>query len=155
MCLFVPVMWAIYVVIEQANIALVVENLGITDAISRGWRVVRDNIGNMIVMSLILFLGVGIIGGVIIGIPLLVVSAPAMMGMVAGTSDALRNGMLVSGLLFLVYLPIMILLSGILRSYTTSAWTLTYLRLTAKPSQSLIDASIPPEEFDASPEQSI
>jgi ABC-type transport system involved in cytochrome c biogenesis permease component len=109
----------------------------------------------MILMSLILFLGVGLIGGVIIGIPLLIVGAPAMMGVVAGTSDALRNGMLVSGLLFLVYLPVLILLSGILRSYTTSAWTLTYLRLTTKPSQSLIDASSLPEDLGTPPEQNI
>ena len=152
-CLFIPVMWAVSVVIEQANIALVVENLGITDAINHGWRVVRDNIGTMIVMSLILFLGVGLIGGVIIGIPLLIVGAPMMMGVVTGTSDALRNGMLVSGVLFLVYLPILLLLSGILRSYTTSAWTLTYLRLTTGPSQSLMDASSVPEDLGTPPEQ--
>jgi hypothetical protein len=153
MCLFIPVMWAVYVVIEQANIALVVENLGITEAISYGWRVVRDNIGNMIVMSLILFLGVGLIGGIIIGLPLLIVAAPAFVGIAAGTTEALRNGMIVSGLLFLVYLPILLLLSGILRSYTSSAWTLTYLRLTTKPSQSLIDASSEPADLGTSPEQ--
>ena len=78
-----------------------------------------------------------------------------MMGVVAGTSDALRNGMIVSGLLFLVYLPVLILLSGILRSYTTSAWTLTYLRLTAKLSQSLAGSSSVAEEFSIPPEQSI
>jgi hypothetical protein len=154
-CLFIPAMWVVSVLIEQANVALVVENLGITEAISRGWRVVRDNIGNMIVMSLILFLGIGLIGGLIIGIPLLIVGTPAMMGVVAGTSAALRNGMIVSGLLFLVYLPVLFLLSGILKSYTTSAWTLTYLRLTAKPSQSLVDSTSVPEEFGIPPEQSI
>ena len=73
-------MWAVYVVIEQANIALVVENLSIMKAISRGWEVVRNNIGNMIVMSLILILGVGLIGGAVIGLPLLIVATPAMVG---------------------------------------------------------------------------
>jgi hypothetical protein len=155
MCLFIPVMWAVYVVIEQANIALVVENLGILEAIAHGWQVVRDNIVNMIVMSLILGLGVGLIGGIIIGLPLLIVAAPAVVGAVSGTTDALRNGLLVSGLLFLVYLPILLLLSGILRSYTSSAWTLTYLRLTTKPSQPLIDASTLPEDLGTPPAQSV
>jgi hypothetical protein len=155
MCLFIPVMWAVYVVIEQANIALVVENLGIMDAIAHGWQVVRDNIGNMIVMSLILVLGVSLIGGIIIGLPLLIVAAPAVVGAVSGTTDALRNGLLVSGLLFLVYLPILLLLSGILRSYTSSAWTLTYLRLTTKLSQPLIDASTLPEDLGTPPAQSV
>jgi hypothetical protein len=155
MCLFIPVMWAVNVVIEQANIALVVENLGITEAISHGWQVVKNNIGNMIVMSFILFLGVSLIGGIIIGLPLLIVAAPAFVGIAAGTTEALRNGMIVSVFLFLVYLPILLLLSGILRSYTSSAWTLTYLRLTTKPSQSLIDASSVPADLGTPPEQSI
>jgi hypothetical protein len=155
MCLFIPVMWAVYVLIEQANIALVVENLGILEAIAHGWQVVKDNIGNMIVMSLILILGVSLIGGAIIGLPLLIVAAPAVVGAVSGTTDALRNGLLVSGLLFLVYLPILLLLSGVLRSYTSSAWTLTYLRLTTKPSQPLIDASTLPEDLGTPPAQSV
>jgi len=79
-CLLIPVMWAVYVVIEQANIALVVENSSIMKAISRGWEVVRNNIGNMIVMSLILILGIGLIGGAVIGLPLLIVATPAMVG---------------------------------------------------------------------------
>jgi hypothetical protein len=155
MCLFVPVMWAVYVVIEQANIALVVENLGIIEAIKYGWRVVRDNIGNMIVMSLILILGVGLIGGIVIGLPFLIIAAPVFVGAVAGTADALRNGMLFSGLLFLIYLPILLLLSGILRAYTSSAWTLTYLRLTTKPSEPLLDAYGLPEDMSTPPALSV
>jgi hypothetical protein len=92
-------------------------------------------------------LGVGIIGGIIIGLPLLIVSAPAMIGAVNGGATALRNGLLVSGLLFLLYLPVLLLLSGILRSYTSSAWTLTFMKLTNKPSLSSLETSTPPEEL--------
>jgi hypothetical protein len=155
MCLFIPAMWAVAVVIEQANIALVVENLGIIDAIKHGWLVVRKNIGNMIVMSLILILGVGLLGSIIIGLPFIIISAPAFIGAFSGTADALRNGMLISGLLFLVYLPVLLLLSGALRSYTSSAWTLTYLRLTAQPSQSIIDAPSIPEDIDTPSAQTV
>jgi hypothetical protein len=146
-CVLIPVMWAVYVVIEQANVALVVENLGITEAIKRGWQVVRDNVGSMIVMSLILILGVGLIGGLIIGLPMLLVAAPMLVGYTNGTIDAIRTGWIVSGLFFLIYLPILLLLSGIIRSYTTSAWTLTYLRLTAKPSSPLIEAPGVPDDI--------
>jgi hypothetical protein len=155
MCLFIPVMWAVAIVIEQANIALVVENLGILDAIKHGWQVVRKNIGNMVVMSLILFLGVGLIGSLVIGLPFIIVSAPAFIGAFSGTTEALRNGLLISGLLFLVYLPVLLLLSGVLRSYTSSAWTLTYLQLTAQPSQSIIEAPSIPEDMDIPPVQTV
>jgi hypothetical protein len=154
-CLLIPVMWAVYVVIEQANIALVVENLSITRAISRGWEVVRNNIGNMIVMSLILLLGVGLIGGAVIGLPLLIVATPAMVGFASGTTDAITNGMIISGIFFIVYLPLLLLFSGILKAYTTSAWTLTYLRLTTKPALSIIEAPDLPEDIETPPVQSI
>jgi hypothetical protein len=154
-CLIIPVLWAIAVIVEQANIALVVENLGIIEAIKRGWQVVWDNIGNMIVMSLILTLGVSLIGGAIIGLPLLIVAAPAVAGAVAGTTDALRNGLIVSGLLFIVYLPFLLLLSGILRAYTSSAWTLTFLRLTHKPSQNQLEGPGMPLNEEAPPAPSV
>ncbi len=147
-CLLIPVMWAVYVVIEQANIALVVENLSVMKAISRGWEVVRHNIGTMIVMSLILMLGVGLIGGAVIGLPLLIVGAPAFAGFVSGTAEAIRNGMLVSGVLFFIYLPILLLLSGVLRAYTTSAWTLTYIRLTTMPALEMSEVPDLPEGIE-------
>ena len=154
-CLLVPVMWAVSVIIEQANVALVVENLSITEAIKRGWKVVWDNIGTMIVMSLILILGVGIIGGIIIGLPLLIVAAPAVVGVTTGTADAIRNGLIVSGLLFIVYLPFLLVLSGILRAYTSSAWTLTYLRVTNKPSPPQLEAPGTPENIENPPAQTV
>ena len=154
-CLLIPVMWAVYVVIEQANIALVVENSSIMKAISRGWEVVRNNIGNMIVMSLILFLGVGLIGGAVIGLPLLIVATPAMVGFASGTTDAIRNGMIISGIFFIIYLPLLLLFSGILKAYTTSAWTLTYLRLTTRPALSIIEAPDLPEDIGTPPVQTV
>ncbi len=133
-CLLIPVMWLLSIIIEQANIALVVENLDIIEAIKRGWQVFIDNIGSMIVMGLILIVGVGLIGGLIIGLPLLAVAAPAALAITTGVAENIRNGVILSIVLFLVYLPFLLVLSGILRAYTQSAWTLTYLRLTTKPS---------------------
>jgi len=154
LCLLIPAMWVVSVIVEQANVALVVENLSITEAIKRGWQVVIDHIGPMIVMGLILVLGVGLIGGAIIGLPLLIVIAPAVTGIAVGTSEAIRNGLLVSGLFFLVYLPVLLLLSGILKAYISSAWTLTYLRLTTKPSPALIEAPRVPEDMETPPAES-
>lgn len=152
-CVFILALWAVTVIVEQANIALVVENLGIIEAIKHGWRVVWDNLGNMIVMSLILTLGVGIIGGFIIALPLLIVAAPLIAGYAAGTSVAIRNGWIGSGILFIIYLPFLLLFSGVLRAYTGSAWTLTYMRLTHKPSQEQIEPSTPPEITEIPPAQ--
>ena len=149
MCLLIPLAWAVYVVVEQANVALVVENIGIIEAIKRGWQVVWSNIGSMIVMSLVLILGVSLVGGLIIGLPLIVIAVPVMVGFANGSAEAIRNGAIVSGIFFIIYLPVLVALSGILRAYITSAWTLTYLRLTRKPAQNQLDVPIVPEITEA------
>lgn len=134
LCLLIPIMWLVGIIIEQANIALVVENLDILSAIKRGWQVFIDNIGSMIVMGLILIVGIALIGGIIIGLPLLAIAAPAALGITTGVTVNIRNGFILSAVLFVIYLPFLLVFSGIMRSYIQSAWTLTYLRLTTKPS---------------------
>jgi hypothetical protein len=128
-CLLIPLTWLIQVVLEQANIALVVEDLGIRDALQRGWDVFRENLGIMVVMGLILVLGAGIIS-LIIAAPLIAIIVPIITGAVVGTDQAIGGGFLFAGLCFVVYLPVLLVLGGILRAYVGSAWSLTYLRLT-------------------------
>ncbi len=146
LCLLVPAAWLVGIIIEQANVALVVENLDIIEAIKKGWQVFIDNIGSMIVMGLILIIGVSVIGGLIIGLPLLAIAAPAALGITTGVYENIRNGLILSTVLFVVYLPFLLVFSGLLRAYTESAWTLTYMRLTRPPA-----APIPMEIPPASP----
>jgi hypothetical protein len=131
-CLLIPLSWFLMIVIEQANIAIVVENLGIMDGLRRGWEVVRANLGPMILMGLILILGVGLIGGAIIGLPLFLVVIPSALGMAAQTEGSAIAGLAITGLCVAAYLPVVLILNGILTSYTESAWTLTFLRLTGR-----------------------
>jgi hypothetical protein len=164
LCLLVPVAWLVGIIIEQANVALVVENLDIIEAIKKGWQVFINNIGTMIVMGLILIVGVTIIGGFIIGLPVLAIAAPVALGITTGVVENIRNGIIFSTVLFLIYLPFLLVFSGILRSYTTSAWTLTYLRLTTPPtaplpvetppSQTNEEATPAPGDGDTPPVQS-
>ena len=133
LCVLIPLGWLVSVIIEQANLAIVLEDLGIRAGVRRGWEVFRNNLGTMIVMALILFVGIGFIGGLIISIPLFFLIIPIVIGGMMGTGQGSQYGFLVAGLCFLAYLPVLILFNGILQSYIGSAWTLTYLRLTRRP----------------------
>ncbi|MEJ2709282.1 MAG: hypothetical protein P8074_16855 [Anaerolineales bacterium] len=133
LCLLAPLGWLINIFLEQANIAIVVEDLGIMDGLQRGWEVFKKNIGMLIVMGLILVLGVGLLGGFIIGLPVALFIGPAIIGAIAGTQQALQGGIAVTVLCLVFYIPVAIVLNGILQSYIRSAWTLTYLRLTSHP----------------------
>jgi hypothetical protein len=136
LCLLIPISWVISVVLDQANIAIVVEDLGILPGLQRAWEVVKNNAGNYIVMALILVLGVGLIGGLIIGLPAALVVVPAALGSIAGSDQSQTGGFLVSVLCIFAYLPIALFLNGLLQTYIKTAWTLTFLRLTDHPAVS-------------------
>jgi hypothetical protein len=129
-CLIVPLLWVLSVVIEQANVAIVLENLSIGDGFRRGWEVVRANLGPIIVMTLIIFIGSGIIG-FFIAIPLIAAVAPLIFSAVSNTTSPIWITLICCA----AYFPILLILSGILNSYVQSVWTLTYMRLTAVPPQ--------------------
>jgi hypothetical protein len=130
-CLLIPVGWLIQVVLEQANVALVVEDLNIFDALQRGWDVFREHLGTMVVMGLILILGAGIVS-LVISAPLIGVLVPLITGAAVGTEQAIGGGVLLAALCFVVYLPVLLVLGGIVRAYVGAAWSLTYLRLTGQ-----------------------
>lgn len=131
-CLLIPVAWIVGVWVEQTNVAMVVEDLGIVDGMRRGWYVVKGNAGMMIVMWLILMI-INIVAGFVIGLPLLLLVGPALLGAIFGGDQGLLGGVALAVMCCIAYLPILLVLSGILRSYVGSAWTLTFLRLTNKP----------------------
>ena len=138
LCLFVPFAWFVGLIIQQATIAIVVENCSILQGLRRGWDLFKQNIGPLLLMALILYLGVNLIGGFIIGLPVIAAVIPALVGMISSAGRVMQGGLLTAAICFIAYLPVLLLLSGIFRSYTDTAWTLTYLRLTRKPAQTEI-----------------
>jgi hypothetical protein len=128
LCILIPVLWAVSVVIEQANVAIVLENLGITDGLRRGWEVVRANAGPIILMALILFVGSAVVGFVL-AIPVIAAVLPFVFGAASNSRGAILTGLLC----FAAYLPVLIVLGGILTAYVQTAWALTYMRLTRPP----------------------
>jgi hypothetical protein len=131
-CVLIPVGWLVGVYLEQVNLAMVIENLGIPAGVQRGWEVFRNNLGTMIIMGLILYLGVSLIGSLVIALPFGLIVVPVLIGVMAGTDVAQMSSFLLAAICFIAYLPVLILLNGVLRAYIESAWTLTYLHLTGK-----------------------
>lgn len=147
-CLLVPVSWAISIVMEQANNALILEDLDIIAALKRGWAVFRENLGQLAVMFPILGIG-GAIAGFIFALPIFLVIVPAAIGIILGgiteSQFAFGGGITIAAIFFIGYLPILIILGGILRAYIQSAWTLTYRRLTQPKDQPIEE----PDELPA------
>jgi len=122
-------------VIEQANIALIVDDLSIGESLRRGWEIFRANLGNMIVLGLILTLGAGLFVGFLISLPLGIISVPAMIALASDSSQAATSGLIIGGICLVVYLPVLLVLAGIQQTFIRTSWTLAYKRLTAAPAQ--------------------
>lgn len=141
-CVLVIALWVLQLIIQQAEIAIVLENLGLNDGLRRGWEVIRKNLGPVLLMWLILLV-IAFIAGIAIALPILVVFVPAIFtfAISANSSSNVSFAPLLIGLgCFVVYLPFLIVLNGILMAYLQSAWTLTYMRLT-KPKENTITES--------------
>jgi hypothetical protein len=63
-CLLVPVGLLIQVMYPFAQRGLLLQNLGVVDSIRHGWRVVRDNVGDVILL-IIAFLVIGFLFGLV------------------------------------------------------------------------------------------
>ncbi|MCA2000260.1 MAG: hypothetical protein LDL51_00185, partial [Chloroflexi bacterium] len=137
-CLLIPVGWAVSIIVEQAQAAIVLEDLGMMDGFKRGWEIVKSNPAPIVVMALILGVG-GAIVGVIISAPILLAALPVVIGM-----NALRESMTplwIALACCAAYMPLLLLLNGVLSAYLQSAWALTYMRL-SQPAQPKDDAPI-------------
>lgn len=130
-CVLIPLGFAYAVFIEMSNVALIGENLGVMEAITRGWEVFRNNLGSLIVMALILLVG-GFIVSIIISLPVIVVFAPVVIGVISGAEEAFGRGLLISVICLVLALPVLILANGILQGYIQTAWSLTYMQLSGK-----------------------
>ncbi|MEA4908824.1 MAG: hypothetical protein VB089_14460 [Anaerolineaceae bacterium] len=131
LCLMVPVLWFVAAIVEQAYVAIVGEDLGVFEGLKRGWDVTRNNVGQIIVMGLILMFG-GAVIGFLIAIPAILIVLPIIAGFVINSQTAMGTGLIVAGILFLIYLPVALLASSILQAYVGTAWTLTFRRLTGR-----------------------
>ena len=126
-CLLIPIGWVVSIIVEQAQAAIVLEELGISDGLKRGWQIVKSNVGPVIIMALILGIGGGIIG-VIFALPIILAIVPILVGL--GTLRQSFMPIYISLACCVVYLPVLIFLNGVLTAYIQSAWTLTFMRLT-------------------------
>lgn len=113
--------------LSLAQNGLVLENLGIFAAFGRGWDLLKRNFWPVVLMALILA-GIGLVAGFLFALPLIVAMFPLML--VAMSAPEEFTSWLPVIACGLVYLPVVIILGGILKTYLSAAWTLTFRRLT-------------------------
>ncbi len=132
LCLLIPLSIAVDSYIVLTMVAAVEERVGAFEAFGKAWSLAQKQLGSVLVMALILVVGGGILSAILF-LPFAVVVVPALVGSLTGSDTGLVSGLAVSGLCLLAALPVILVLSGVLTTYITGVWTLTYRRLTGKP----------------------
>jgi len=124
-CLLIPLGIALSIYTLLTQIALIVEDLDIVAAFQRAWDVFRSNLGEVIVMGLILGVGSFVVG-LILAIPFILMVLPFITGLLVDTEASTIACLSVTLIGILFYLPVLLLASGIMRTFITGSWTLTY-----------------------------
>jgi hypothetical protein len=130
-CLLIPVGFAVGILIEQANRAMVLEDLSLPNGVRRAWEIFRANVWSLIVMGLILF-GITLVLGIVIALPIFIVVFPTIFAFAMGEGQSFTP-LYIALACICLYAPVSWVLNGILTTFTQSAWTLTYMRLTQTP----------------------
>lgn len=129
--LLIPLGWFVNAMVTFTTIGIIEEDLGIFEAIGRAWNLIIKNLGDIAVMFLILGVGQFVIG-LVIALPIFVSIMPMMINLIASGGGMFKTGMIISLVMFLIALPLTIFLSGVLRAYVLTSWTLTYRRMAEK-----------------------
>lgn len=126
--LFIGLALAINALIEEAVVAIVGENLGVFDAIERAWKLLWQQPLRQLLISLassLLQMGATFL----LVLPVFILLIPLLISLPFQSQAALSIGAAVSGLSFVVYIPLVVVATGILHAYIGSLWTITFRRL--------------------------
>lgn len=134
LCAMLPLLAVVTIFLPFAQRAAVLEDMSVTDSLRRAWWVMRNNPADVIILVL-LFLVIGIVYGVAVGIVLVPLMAllfvPSVIELVAGGTLGIGNVLaLIIGGLALGLLAA--LLNAFWTSYRSTAMTLAYRRLVQK-----------------------
>jgi hypothetical protein len=131
LCLLVPVGALVGVYVMLAQVALVTEALDVKESFRRSWEVLKANLGPVIVIGLIVVFGSAVIG-LVLAFPLIAAVLPAAAGLAFGTHQSTTTGLAMAGLCLVIYLPLMIVANGVLQTYVTGVWTLSWRQWTGR-----------------------
>lgn len=123
--LIIPVSFFINLLIINALIALVYEGKPIFKSFERSWRVTTSNLGEMLLLLLILTVGQFILTLIIIG-PVIMSYIPFGLAFMIGNRAWMIIILIITGLLATAVTLLGILLSGVITAYVLSAWTINY-----------------------------
>lgn len=122
-----PLMLVWYVCMEQSMAAVVVDNMGIMDAVRQSWKLFRKNILAFVLVSLVLYFGISMLSSIVM-MPIMLPFFLIPFAIESGEFNKII--LLFAGLCSVVFIPIFAIFQGGVMALMKSGWVITYLRLT-------------------------
>ncbi len=144
LCLLIPLAIVINLIYPFAYRGMMLRDLGVMDSIRHGWRVLRENLGHILLLGLLFFvvgLVIGLISGAIVG---LLGLSTGLISMILNGSQPTTTQMVAAGLGFLVTAIIFAIISAIITAWRSATFTLAYEQWTGKDVLKDTAAPMPP-----------
>ncbi len=130
--------------------AIVLDNAGVMDSLRKAWGVFRSNLGNIILLAVLMFI-ISIVIGIVVGFVSLALFTPVLISSVLtlGTEGVLNAGTVVLGVAaFIAVVIISAIISALFVAFNSTTWTLAYRQFTGR---GMVAASTPPPAAPLSP----
>ncbi len=131
-CVLVPVAIAISIWQFFAQYYIVLEGVGVVDSLRKSWAFLRQNWAPVLVLGLITIV-ISFLVGLIVALPMVLAVLPTLFILIGNAAQNTQPDLaafLPSIVCGALYLPVLIVLGGILNTWSTSAWTLAFRQLT-------------------------
>lgn len=127
--LMYPIMMVLYGFIEVSLAAVVVDDVGVIDAIRRGWDLVKANFWRILLISFIVYMGISILSTIIV-LPFMTpfFFFPFLMEGRQFDPNPHTISLFVGGFSLILF-PVIALIQGITITFLKSTYTIVYLRL--------------------------
>jgi hypothetical protein len=112
--------------------AIVLDGLGVMDSLRKAWEVFRANLGNIIVIALIMAV-ISFVVGLIVGAISAAVFIPTVLMAMGQAETGVQASTVIVGLLsFVIVVVLAAVVSALFVSFNSAAWTLAYRQFTGQ-----------------------
>ena len=126
--LLYPIIMVVYAFMEQSQAAVVVDEMGVMQAIAKGWELLKTNFWRLVLISFIIYMGVGIVSSIVI-MPFMIPFFFLPFLFESSNFDSQTLGLSMTVFMILL-MPVMALVQGVTITFMKATYIIVYLRLT-------------------------
>jgi hypothetical protein len=129
--------------------AIVLDDLGVMDAIRKAWAVFRANLGNIILLAIVMLV-IGFVVGLLVGLVSAAIFVPVLItGIMSGAAAQegfnIGAGTIITAVIaFIAVAIIAAVINALVRAFSSTTWTLAYRQFTDRGLATSATSAVPP-----------